>query len=75
MQYISKTGNRFVIDTPDELYKKFIGVVANLPVDNTRCPLFLYNTYFSALVVSLKDKMDNDKFRMPTLHGLAAKTL
>ena len=35
MEYRSKTGNRLVIDTPDELYENFIGVVAGLTDDAT----------------------------------------
>ena len=75
MEYKSKIGNRLITDNPDELYAKFIGIVAGLPEDATGWPLSLCNTYFTALVVPLQDKMNDDKFRMPALHGLISKTI
>ena len=33
MEYKAKVGNRMVIDTSDELYGKFISIVAGLPDD------------------------------------------
>lgn len=75
MEYRSVTSNRIVTDTPEDLYAKFFSVTAALPEEATVRNLALCNTYFSALTILLRDKMDDDKFRMPGLHRLATKTL
>ena len=61
MEYRS-TNNRWITDTPNYVYSKFIGIVAGLPDDATKWSLTLYTTYFSALIVSLQDKIEDDNF-------------
>ena len=75
MEYKCRPGNRLCTDNPDELYTKLISMAAALHEDATGWPLSLCDTYFSALVEPLKDKMDDDNFHMPSLHGLTTKTL
>ena len=75
MEWRTPPGDKLMIDTPDELYAKYISIVAGLPDDATVWPLPLCNTYFSALVGPLQDKMEHDNFRMPGLNGLTTKTL
>ena len=41
IEYKSKTGNDFVIDNPNKLYAKFIGVLFGLSEDDTEWPLSL----------------------------------
>ena len=67
--------NRWINDTPDDLYSKFIGIVAGLPDDATKWSLPLCTTYFSAPVVNLQDKMEEYKFNMPSQSGLLTKLL
>ena len=67
MEYRTKIGNRMMTDTPDELYGKIIGIVAGLPEDAT-WPL-------PALIIPLQDRMEDENFHIPPLHGLTTKTL
>ena len=75
MEYRTNIGNRMITDTPDELYEKFIGIVAGLPEDAVKWTLPLCNTYFSALTIPLQDKMEDDDSRMPLLYGITTNTL
>ena len=74
MEYRAGNGNRLLRDTPDELYGKYISIVAGLPEDATKWSLTLCSTFFSALVPTLQDKMEEDNFIMPSLHSLISKT-
>ena len=58
--------------TLDELYAAFVGIIAGLREDTTAC---LCNTYFSALITPLQDKIEDYNFCMPALHGLTTKTI
>ena len=75
MEWRTISNSRLMIDAPDELYEKYIGIVPSLPDGATVWPLPLCNTYFSGLVIPLQDKMEDNYFRMPMLHGLTIKTL
>ena len=75
IEYRSTNGNRLTTDTQDKLYAKFISIVPGLPEDATKWLLPLCNSYFTALVIFLQDKMEDDKFNMPGLHGLTTKSL
>ena len=63
------------MDTPDDLYGKFIGIMAGLPDDASKWSLPLCTTFFSALSISLQEKMDEDSFDMPSHSGLTSKKL
>ena len=75
MEWRTSPGNKLLTYTPDELYAKYTSIVVGLPDNATVWLLPLCNTYFSALVGPLQDKMDLDNFRMPGLDGHIAKTL
>ena len=75
MAYKLPNSNRMHLDTPDDLFSKFLGTVAGLPDDASKWSLPLFTTYFSALVVLLQDKMEEDKFEMPLHSGLITKKL
>ena len=75
MEWRTSPRNRLMTDILDELYAKYISIVAGLPDNATLWPLYLFNTYFSALVTPLQDQMEHDDFRMLSLHGLTTKTL
>ena len=75
MEWRSKVGNYLMARTPDELYTEFIGIIAGLSEDARTWPLRLCNTYFSTLITPLQNKMEDNNFRMSTLHGITTKTL
>ena len=62
-------------DTPDELYSKYIGIVAGLPDDATIWSVNLCSTYYSALHNNLKDKMEESDFCMLPLNNMGTKAL
>ena len=49
MEYKSGTNNRWTTDTPDELYAKFISIIAALPDDATKWSMSLCDRYYSTL--------------------------
>ena len=75
MEYETGNNNRWTTDTPDELYGKYISVVATLPDDTTKWSLPLCDRYYSALMISLQDKMEEDQISMPSLDVLTTKAL
>ena len=75
MEYKAKVGIRMLIDSPGELYNNFISIVAGLSADVVKWPLPLCNTYFPAFIVLLQNKIGDNNFCMPPLHGLTTKTL
>ena len=75
MEWITNIGNCLMKNPPNELYGKFIGIMAGLTDNATVWPLPFCNTYFSALGIPLQDKNEADAFCMPSLHGLTTKSL
>ena len=68
-------GVGYKTDTPDELYSKYIGIVAGLPDDATIWSVNLCSTYYSALHNNLKDKMEESDFCMLQLNNMGTKAL
>ena len=64
-----------MMDNSDVLCSKYIGIVVGLPDDASKWSLPLCTTYFSALVISLQDKIDEENFDMLSHSGLLTKTL
>jgi len=62
-------------DTPDELYAKYISIVASLLDDASPWYVSLCSTYYSALNNNLKDNMDELSFSMPALNSMNTKAL
>jgi len=60
-------------DTPDEIYAKYISMVAGLPEDASLWPITLFSTCFSALSTNLEDKMEESEFCMPPLNSMSDK--
>ena len=58
----------FSADTPDEIYAKYISMVAGLPDDVSLWSVILCASYYSALSNNLKDKMEESNFCMPPLN-------
>ena len=63
------------IDTPDEIYAKYISILSGLPHDADKWSITICSSYFSCLPLSLQDKMEEDGFTMPNLSGQTTKTL
>ena len=62
-------------DTPDDLYAKYISIVAGLLDDASVWFVNLCSTYFSSLTTNLKDKMEKSSFCMPSLNNMGTKAL
>ena len=75
MEYKTSRSNRARVDTPDVLYSKYIGLVVGLPDAATKWPLPLCTVYYSALVITLQDKIDEESFNIPSHSVLQTKTL
>ena len=45
-------------DTPDEMYAKYISMVADLPERSSLWSIILCSSYFSAPSTNIKDKME-----------------
>ena len=71
-----KEGNRTVLDTPDELFDKFMAIATCLPADAKGWPTNLCTTFQSALTNDLRNTMENDTdFKQPELKSLTTKAL
>lgn len=73
-EYTNSRGHKRA-DTPDELYAKFIIIVAGLPDDASLWSVTFCSAYLSVLTVNLRDKMEESKFIMPPLNSMAIKAL
>lgn len=72
-QEYTKDG-KIIIDSPDDLYQKFMQLVANLPDDAKEWPISLPSTYLSALSEKIRSKIIKDKkFKMPKISKLLRK--
>ena len=71
-----KEGNRTVVDTPYELFDKFMAIATCLSQDAKGWPANLCSTFQSALTHDLGDAMVNDTvFQQPDLISLTTKAL
>ena len=71
-----KEGNQTILDTPDELFDKFMAISTCLPHDGKGWPANLCSTFQSALTHDLGDAMANDtSFKQPELTSLTTKAL
>jgi hypothetical protein len=61
------------LDTPNDLYSKFLLYVPSLPEDPGRWNLVLCITYYNALTDDLQSRMEEDKFVMPNPTHLHTK--
>ena len=61
------------VETPDEIYAKYISMVAGLPDDASLWSITLCASYYSALSTNLKDKMEESNFCMPPLNQMCDK--
>ena len=61
--------------TPDNLYAKYIGIVAGLPEDTNLWLLTLCSTLFSILLTHLKDEMEETDFVIPALNNQSTNPL
>jgi len=68
------THGRSQMDTPDELFNKYLQLSASLPHDVQEWPLQLCTAYYSALSPSLSEKMALEQFKMPALVMLTTKS-
>jgi hypothetical protein len=68
------TQGRAQMDTPDELFNKYLQLSASLPQDVQEWPLQLCTAYYSALSPSLSEKMALEQFKMPALIMLTTKS-
>ena len=73
-EFVSPRGNKG-IDTPDELYAKFLSIVSALPDDASLWSITLCSAYYSALSLPLRDKMELSAFVMPALNTMGTKAL
>ena len=63
------------IDTPDEIYARYISTVTGLPDVASKWTITLCSSYFNCLPQSLQDQMDTDGFDMPDLSTQTNKVL
>jgi len=57
-------------DTPDEIYVKYICIVAGIPNDASLWLITLCLTYFPALSTNLKEKMEESDVSMSLLNSM-----
>ena len=62
-------------NTPDELYAKYIRIVAGLPDNASLWSVRLCSTNYLALNANLRDKMEESSFSMPALNNMNTKAL
>jgi len=61
------------MDTPDEIFNKYLQLATSLPTDALTWPIQLFSSYFAALAPDLAERMTTDTFRMPSLVMLTTK--
>ena len=66
-------GGRTQMDTPDEIFNKYLQLATSLPSDALSWPIQLCSSYFAALTPELAERMTTDSFRMPSLVMLNTK--
>ena len=63
------------IDTPDEIYARYISIASGLPDTASKWTITLCSSYYNCLPQSLQDQMDTDGFDMPDLSTQTTKAL
>lgn len=71
-QWTDPTGST-ILDTPEELYQKFIRFASNLPLDTETWTLSLPSTYLTALHESIKKKITTSSFTLPKPSSLHSR--
>ena len=66
-------GGRTKLDTPDEIFNKYLQLSTSLPTDALSWPIQLCSSFFAALTPELAERMTTDSFRMPSLVMLTTK--
>ena len=66
-------GGRTKVDSPDELFNKYLQLSTSLSDNAHEWPLQLCSAFFSALTPDLAERMTTDAFRMPPLTLLTTK--
>jgi len=67
------SSGRIQIETPDEIFNKYLQLATSLPSDAQAWPIQLCSSYFAALTPELAEQMTTDSFRMPSLVMLNTK--
>ena len=63
-----------IVDSPEELFSKFLVLVGNLPNCAKGCPIQLCPTYYTAFSSTISDRMmTSDDYKSPSLVGLDSK--
>jgi len=66
-------GGRTKVDSPDELFNKYLQLSTSLSDNAHEWPLQLCSAFFAALTPELAERMTTDAFRMPPLTLLTTK--
>ena len=64
-QELKDVGGRTKVDTPDEIFNKYLQLSTSLPTDALSWPIQLCSSFFAALTPELAERMTTDAFRMP----------
>jgi len=64
---------RMKMETPDEIFNKYLQLATSLPTNALTWPIQLCSYYFAALTPDLAERMTTDAFRMPSLAMLTTK--
>jgi len=65
---------RMIVDTPEELFSKFMALVESLPDCAKGWPIQICSTYYIALSSTISDRMMNsDDYKSPSLVSLDSK--
>lgn len=64
---------RMILDTPEELFQKFIRFVSNLPEDTETWTISIPSTYLTALHEVIKKKITTSNFNLPKQSSLRTR--
>jgi len=68
------SNGKMIVDTPEELFSKFLALEEILPNCEKEWPIQLYSTYYTALSSTISDRMmTSDDYKSPSLDGLDSK--
>jgi len=65
---------RMKMETPDEIFNKYLQLATSLPTDALTWPIQLCSSYFAALSPDLAERMTTKVFCMPSLVMLTTKS-
>ena len=71
--YKDGPSGKMITDNPDMLFGKFMSLVPTLPDDATKWSIQLCYSYYNALTLELRTRMESDDFVMPKLNLLLTK--